>query len=129
VVRDESGAVLLTRAARNLSVAGKWFLPGGGVNFGEDPNDAIVREIEEETGLHATKVSLLGVFSDRATLPNGNDLHTVRIIYHVLSWSGTIRHESEGTSDMAAWFNPAELATATLMPYVRRSLALLEPHA
>lgn len=116
----------LTRAAARLSVAGRWFLPGGGVDFGEHPQAAVIREIEEETGLHATSVRLLGVLSDRVTLPNGNDLQTVRIIYEALEWSGTLRDESDGTSDMAAWFDPAALATAELLPYVRRALALAE---
>jgi 8-oxo-dGTP pyrophosphatase MutT (NUDIX family) len=49
VLRD--GQILLTRLARRISADERWHLPGGGVDHGEDPRDALVREIREETGL------------------------------------------------------------------------------
>lgn len=39
------GQVLLSRFAD-----GRWTLPGGGVDFGEDPHDGVIREVDEETG-------------------------------------------------------------------------------
>ena len=49
--RDDDGRVLLVRATGGPASAGQWLLPGGGVRHGEHPQDAVVREIEEETGL------------------------------------------------------------------------------
>jgi 8-oxo-dGTP diphosphatase len=48
-VRD--GRVLLTRIASKAVWGGQWTLPGGGVDFGEEPRAALVREFHEETGL------------------------------------------------------------------------------
>ena len=51
IIRDEQ--ILLTRLASRISADGKWHLPGGGLDHGENPRDALVREIREETGLDA----------------------------------------------------------------------------
>jgi 8-oxo-dGTP diphosphatase len=58
VARD--GRLLLVR--RNLMPGqGKWTIPGGFVDFDEDPRRAVVREVLEETGYRTTVVSLLDV--------------------------------------------------------------------
>ncbi|MDA2807945.1 NUDIX hydrolase [Nocardiopsis suaedae] len=54
----DGGKVLLTR-----HVSGNWTLPGGRVEHGEDPFDAVTREVEEETGYGAQVERLLGVDS------------------------------------------------------------------
>lgn len=54
VLRD--GAVLLGRNDR-----GEWELPGGRVERGEQPEEAVVREVAEETGLEVAPTALLGV--------------------------------------------------------------------
>ncbi len=127
ICRDGTGRVLLARGAPHLSVAGRWFLPGGGVDFGEHPLDALRRELVEETGMAGEPGALLHVLSDTATLPDGTQLHTVRLIYDVGALSGTLRPEEEGGStDEARWFTLAEASALTLMPYVRRVLESLD---
>ena len=120
---NEAGDLLLVRAAAHLTVAGRWFLPGGGVDHGEEPTEALRREFAEETGLDATVGPLLGVLSDNAVMPDGTDLHTVRIIYRIESYAGILRDEAEGTSDVARFFAVDELADLPLMPYGVRALA------
>jgi 8-oxo-dGTP pyrophosphatase MutT (NUDIX family) len=57
-LRDADGRVLLARHAEgNL-----WLLPGGGIEPGETPADAAVREMFEETGLIVRLTRLVGVF-------------------------------------------------------------------
>ena len=47
------GRILLTRLSHGEVADERWTLPGGGVEFGEDPREAAVREVYEETGLDA----------------------------------------------------------------------------
>lgn len=62
---DSAFAVILSRAPRVLLVKNKrggWGLPGGGIERGETPVAAVLREVEEETGLRARRASYVGSF-------------------------------------------------------------------
>ncbi len=56
-----NGKILLVKRA-NEPGKGKLSIPGGMVNAGEDPGDAVIRELEEETGLKGVVTLLLGVY-------------------------------------------------------------------
>ncbi|MGP4051741.1 NUDIX hydrolase [Streptomyces sp. 2A115] len=103
-VRD--GRMLLARwVARDGSK--RWTLPGGGMDHGEDPYDTVVREAEEETGYAVEPVALLGIDSMRRGYPrrlgSAADFHGLRIVYEVRVTGGELRHETDGSTDMAAW--------------------------
>ena len=66
------GRMLLTRISTNGYPAGMWTLPGGGIDHGESPHDALRRELYEETGLRARS----------AVLRDVHDVHTVDIGRH-----------------------------------------------
>ena len=119
MVRDGDGRLLLARAAPALTLRGRWFLPGGGVQHGEQPAESLRREIEEESGLTVTLGPLLDVLSDVRTIPDGTSLHTVRLIYRVASWEGTLRPEADGTTDAVGWFTADELRELPLARYVQ----------
>ncbi|MEV0036303.1 NUDIX hydrolase [Streptomyces sp. NPDC056909] len=86
----------------------RWTLPGGGMDHGEDPVDAAVREVEEETGYTAEMTALLGVDSIRRRYPRklGSfaDFQGLRIIYEARINGGSLRPEADGSTDLAAWF-------------------------
>ncbi|MEV0320358.1 NUDIX hydrolase [Streptomyces sp. NPDC050658] len=103
-VRD--GQVLLARwVARDGSK--RWTLPGGGMDHGEDPYDTVIREADEETGYAVEPVALLGVDSLRRRYPRKlgavADFHGLRIVYEARITGGELRHETDGSTDLAAW--------------------------
>lgn len=122
ICEDRDGRVLLVRAAPWLSVGGEWFLPGGGLDHGEDPVGGLRREFAEETGLTVGVGELRGVLSDVIDVPDGTSLHTVRIIYTIASFSGALRHEVGGSTDNARWVPVADAWALPLRPYVRQAL-------
>jgi 8-oxo-dGTP diphosphatase len=122
---DPEGRVLLVRAAAYLTVAGDWFLPGGGIDHGENPVAALRREFVEETGLAVEVGALRGALSDVFPMPDGVSLHTVRLIYAIDSYRGNLRDEVGGSSDVAQW-TPLTVAWGLpLRPYVREALTTL----
>jgi 8-oxo-dGTP diphosphatase len=118
VVRDDDDRLLLARAAPMLTLRGRWFLPGGGVQHGESPPESLRREIAEESGLTIVPGPLLDVLSDVRTLPDGTSLHTVRLVYEVASWHGSLRPEVDGTTDAVEWFSLDEARELPLARYV-----------
>lgn len=105
-VVERRGKILLTHWRRGHLHG--WTLPGGGLESGEDPRTAVVREVLEETGLEAKVGKLLGIDSRvmvREDVPEGTDpeLHTIRIIYRASVKDGPLRHEIGGSSDEARW--------------------------
>jgi len=60
--------------------SGCWEFPGGGVEFGEEPEITAVRECEEETGLKARDLTLLGVTS-AVYEKNGDIKHSIYIVF------------------------------------------------
>jgi len=73
VIRDEK--VLLIKR-RNPPPG--WALPGGFIDYGESAEAAAARELGEETGLHANKLRLLGVYSEPGRDPR---FHTLTVAY------------------------------------------------
>lgn len=123
--RDAAGRVLLVRAAVHDDFPKYWGLPGGGVEHGEAPRDAVVREFEEETGLTVKVITLREVISDLGHVRHKNKVvHTDRVIYDVRVTGGTLRNETEGTSDLAEWRGPDELPSIVVLPYVSHVLNL-----
>ena len=123
--RDPEGRVLLARNSDASEFPGLWGLPGGGVEQGEHPDDAVVREFAEETGLTVRAGGLHAVLSDVARLPSSGDLeHTDRLIYDVVPTGGALRPEAAGTTDRVEWVTPDD---RPLMPFTARLLGRPTP--
>lgn len=128
VLRDPAGRVLLARGSELSAFPGVWSLPGGGVEQGEDPQAAVVREVYEETGLTVRAAGVHSVFADVVRLPYTEfDEHTDRIVYDVEWTGGNLRSEEDGTTDLVDWAGPAELDSWPLMPFTARVLGLPAP--
>jgi len=88
LLRDEK--MLLCRLSQKVGInPGRWTLPGGGLDFGEDPQDAVVREFKEETGLFVSVNELIAVNSLCDSMPGWSPMHSIRIIYKVQYLSGS----------------------------------------
>jgi ADP-ribose pyrophosphatase YjhB (NUDIX family) len=119
--------VLLARNSDASEFPGLWGLPGGGVEQGEHPDDAVVREFAEETGLTVRPGGLHAVLSDVARLPGSGDLeHTDRLVYDVVPTGGALRPEPDGTTDLVEW---ATADDRPLMPFTARLLGRPAPPA
>jgi 8-oxo-dGTP diphosphatase len=123
--RDAEGRILLVRAAVHDDFPRYWGLPGGGIEHGEAPRDAVVREFVEETGFNVRVLTLREVISDLGHVRRKNKVvHTDRVIYDVRITGGTLRNEVDGTSDLAEWHDPDKLPDLVLLPYVSQVLEL-----
>lgn len=130
IIRDDH--ILLARLAARISRTPLWTLPGGGLDHGEDPRAAVVREVHEETGLDVTVSQEARVYSmhnARARFgANKADYHALRIVFEgwVPSDSPEPRVvEVDGSTAEAAWHPLADVLAGELpvTPLVSEALA------
>jgi 8-oxo-dGTP diphosphatase len=127
---DEAGRILLARLSAIEVDVGAWTLPGGGVDFGEHPDAAAVRELHEETGLDGEIEEVAGVFSHvyrSSRFAGGDDLHFLGIVYRMRIRGGELRDEIDGSTDTSAWFAPEDLAGIRLVELAGYAVGLAYP--
>jgi ADP-ribose pyrophosphatase YjhB (NUDIX family) len=107
VIRDAAGRLLLIRRGHEPG-AGLWSLPGGRIEPGESDEQAVVREIAEETGLTVTCGSLLGT----ATLPGAAGTIIEVRDYRAVVTGGELVAGDDAAD--ARWVAPADLASLAL---------------
>jgi ADP-ribose pyrophosphatase YjhB (NUDIX family) len=105
IVVDDDGRILLARRALEPD-AGKWDTPGGFLDEGEDPKNAIRRELCEEAGLEVEPGEFLGAFVD--TYGEGPDAGSVlNLVWEARVLSGEMA-PADDVSELR-WFAPDEL--------------------
>jgi 8-oxo-dGTP diphosphatase len=96
-VAVREGMVLLVRRGKE-PYEGRWALPGGFVDRGERLEEAVLRELEEETGITGTLRGIVGAYSRPDRDPRG---HTISVVYAI----DVTKKEVRGGDDAAeaAW--------------------------
>jgi len=100
VLKDEIGNILL----QQRTDFNHWGLPGGALELDEDVNACARRELEEETGLTAGKLRLVGLYTDPhydVVYPNGDYVQQYTICFAGRRHGGEMRPDGIETSDQA----------------------------
>ena len=129
VVRSPRG-VLMTELSGSTNAAGMWNLPGGGLDPGEEPSVAVVREVQEETSQDVDDVRLIAVMTRHwvGRAPNGRveDFHAVRLFHTARcpAPSDPVVMDVGGSTSSARWVPETELASLPLASSVPQALAV-----
>src|SRR5512139_2192863 len=112
------GEVLLTQMSSRTRIEGRWTLPGGGIDHGEDPRDALRREVYEETGLRVEPRRVMDVHATHFVGARADgtveDYHGIHLIFEADIDPGSREVEphvveQDGSTARAAWI-PVERA-------------------
>jgi ADP-ribose pyrophosphatase YjhB (NUDIX family) len=134
IVRDER--ILLSKLAPWITTNEQWTLPGGGIDHGEDPRHAVVREILEETGLDAVVGEQARVYSAHQARMRRDgrrsDYHALRIVYD--GWVPPDAPEPrvvevDGSTVDSAWLPLGDVLDGTVptVPMVQQALTDWSP--
>ncbi len=133
IVREAQ--ILLARIAPSISETEQWTLPGGGIDYGEHPDDAVVREVHEETGLDCQLGAPIWIGSAHRIFDTGargeveaSEVHSVRIVYD--AWVAADAPEPrvveiDGSTVDARWHLVVDVESGRTptVPMVRQALA------
>ena len=115
VIRD--GKLLMVRRASRRG-RGNWQIPGGFVEQDETMEQAVVREVHEESGVTAEVVGVLGI-RNRYDPDNGNSTYVILALRPVSGEPVPDNHEV----DMAAYFSLEEIDALEQVPPINREVA------
>ena len=127
----DEGRLLMSQLSHLVRpAAGLWTLPGGGIDPGEEPLAAVVREVHEETGQHVLVDGLVQVQSARRVRPrdgecgSAEDFHAVRLIHRARCPRPAPAQvmEVDGSTSAAAWIPMEELPGLPLAAMVREAV-------
>lgn len=103
VIHNEAGEVLVV-----YSADGFWATPGGGLDPGENPPQAIVREIREELDVEVVPERLLAVHTTPLTYPNGDQVEYTATAFRCRLVEGELA-AVDGEILRWEWVSPAEV--------------------
>jgi 8-oxo-dGTP diphosphatase len=117
---DADGRVLLQQRPAGKSLAGLWEFPGGKLEAGETPEDALIRELEEELGIAVPHACLAPAAFASAPL---GERHLLLLLYVARKWVGVPR-ALEATA--LKWVRPADMHALPMPPADRPLIGLLD---
>ena len=107
---DGEGAVLIAKRPEGRPLAGLWEFPGGKVEPGEEPEEALIRELHEELGIEIERADLAALtFASHAYA----DFHLLMPVYLCRRWRGSVAaHEGQEL----LWVKPGTLHLYDMPP-------------
>jgi 8-oxo-dGTP diphosphatase len=109
---DSSGRVLITQRPQHKQLGGLWEFPGGKVEPGEAPEQALIRELKEELDLTVEPDALDPFAFASHAYP---DFHLLMPLYVATRWSGEMKLEPN-SAQAAKWVTPAALRDHEMPP-------------
>jgi len=107
---DPDGRILIAKRPEGKQLAGLWEFPGGKVEPGERPEQALIRELKEELGIDVKEACLAPfVFTSHAY----EKFHLLMPLYLCRRWSGTVVAKEHSA---LAWVKPAKLRDYPMPP-------------
>ena len=117
---DGDRRVLLQQRPAGRPMAGLWEFPGGKVEFGERPEAALVRELEEELGIEADALSLSPAAFASAEL---DGRHLILLLFLCRAWRG---NPEPLHASALQWVEPRRMYDLAMPPADRPLIGLLE---
>ncbi|QLQ12883.1 MAG: (deoxy)nucleoside triphosphate pyrophosphohydrolase [Brevundimonas sp.] len=107
---DSDGRVLIAQRPEGKQLAGLWEFPGGKVDLGERPEQALVRELKEELGIDVTEACLAPfVFASHAY----DSFHLLMPLYLCRRWTGVVQAREHSA---LKWVRPNQLHAFPMPP-------------
>jgi 8-oxo-dGTP diphosphatase len=107
---DDDGRVLIAQRPEGKQLAGLWEFPGGKVEPGETPEDALIRELHEELGISVKKACLAPfVFASHSY----DDFHLLMPLYLIRRWEGEPERREHGA---LKWVRPNAMRDYPIAP-------------
>lgn len=126
IINDDK--IALIKKARG-GYKGLLDLPGGGIEYGETPEETLVRELMEEAGVKVVDYKLLTVTSTRIKWHDENfneDLHQIGILYKVELKDYKLKEDGDGLdSDGCSYYDINKLSKDEITPFTRDGLEFL----
>jgi 8-oxo-dGTP pyrophosphatase MutT (NUDIX family) len=124
--RDGDGRILMVR----LVDTGQWAVIGGAIEPDESPQQAALREAEEEAGVRLSLGPILGVIGGpqfRITYPNGDETSYVSTIFDATVIGGSPRPDGDETSAVQ-WWAPDRLPVGEMSAFTQALLEAVGVH-
>lgn len=107
---DTDGRVLIAQRPEGKALAGLWEFPGGKIEPGERPEQALIRELREELGIEVNAACLAPfVFTSHAY----DSFHLLMPLYLLRRWSGTVQRREHAA---LKWVKPSQLSDYPMPP-------------
>jgi len=117
LIRDKNNYLFIRRSLRD-TMPGEWELPGGKIDFGEEPKESLMREVREEAGLDIEVLKPVSVVS--IVVP---DRQILRVVYNaVLKGPGKVTLSAEHIAFKWSDFSDPEFANSVFLQKVYSDL-------